>query len=106
MPFTTLTTRRQIPSQKVTMDVLETEMRLQTIIFLLGLVATPVHAEEPVKVAEGVCTFPWGDTPCDKYLYKGNVYILVWKDGEIWRLVKLTAEGEQLIFQAPTRYWT
>ncbi len=88
------------------MVVLEIEMKLQTIILLLGLVATPVRAEEPVKVAEGVCTFPWGDTPCDKYLYKGNVYILVWKDEEIWRLVRLEADGEVLIYQAPKRYWT
>lgn len=61
-------------------------------ILILGM--TDASATEPLKVAEGVCTVPWGETPCDKYLYKGNVYILVWKD------------GEQLIFQAPTRYWT
>ena len=81
-------------------------MRLIATLAILTLVVMPVSATEPVKIAEGVCTFPWGDTPCDKYLYKGNVYILVWKDGEIWRLVKLTPDGEVLIYQSPKRYLT
>lgn len=88
------------------MDVLETRMKLQTFILLFWLVATPVHANEPVKVAEGECSLGGLALPCDKYVYKGNVYVLVWKDGEIWRLVRLEADGEVLIFQAPTRYWT
>ena len=87
------------------MVVLEIEMKLRTIIFLLGLVSTPVLANEPVLVAEGECSLGGLALPCDKYVYKGNVYILVWKDGEIWRLVRLTADGEVLIFQSPKRYW-
>ena len=85
------------------MAVLETEMRLLTAILLIW--ATTVLAEEPTKVAEGTCSTAWEALPCDKYLYKGNVYVLIWKNGEVWRIVKLTEEGEELVYQAPTRYW-
>lgn len=74
-------------------------------LILLWAFATVALAQEPIKVGEGMCSDTWVTRPCEKYLYKGNVYVAIFEDGEIYRLVKLTEDGEELIYQAPKRYW-
>lgn len=59
----------------------------------------------PVKIGEGMCSDSWVSRYCEKYTWKGRVFIVIFEDGEMYRLVELTEDGEELIYQAPKRFW-
>lgn len=59
----------------------------------------------PVKLGEGMCSDSWVSRYCEKYAWKGRVFIVIFDDGDIYRLVELTEDGEELIYQAPKRFW-
>jgi len=62
---------------------------------------------EPVLLDAGKCQLSVGDLPCEKYAYNGRAYIVVWKDGELYRIDRFNEDGSVTnIYQAPPRTWT